>query len=40
VNFKNSRFEICILSKILLFAKFGLLWWRILIMGKGGVFCT
>jgi hypothetical protein len=36
-NFENSRVRICDLSKTFLLQKFGLLWGRILIMGKGGV---
>jgi hypothetical protein len=36
VNFENSRVRICDLSKILsLLQNFGLLWGRILIIGKG-----
>jgi hypothetical protein len=34
---KNRRVRICDLSKNTLIAKFGLLWGRILILGKGGV---
>jgi hypothetical protein len=35
---KIIELEFFYLSKMLLFAKFGLLWGRILIVGKGGVF--
>jgi hypothetical protein len=37
VNFENIGVRIC---QNTLIAKFGLLWGRILIMGKGGVFGT
>jgi hypothetical protein len=40
VNFENNRVRICELLKNILIAKFGLLWGRILIMGKDGVFGT
>ena len=38
-NFENSRGRICFCQNTKI-AKFGLLWGRILIMGKGGVFGT
>jgi hypothetical protein len=38
VNFENNRVRTFDLSKYSIIAKFGLLWGRILIMGKGGVF--
>ena len=37
-NCENSRAIICVLTKNSLIAKFGLLWGRILITGKGGSF--
>ena len=39
VNFENRGVRICFCQNTLI-AKFGLLWGRILIMGKGGVFGT
>jgi hypothetical protein len=38
VNFENNRVRTFDLSKYSIIAKFGLLWGRILIMGKRGVF--
>jgi hypothetical protein len=38
VNFENNRVRTFDLSKYSIIAKFGLLWGRILIMGKGGSF--
>jgi hypothetical protein len=40
VNFENNRVRIFLFVQNTLIAKFGLLWGRILIMGKGGVFDT
>jgi hypothetical protein len=38
MNFENNRVRICDLPKILILQNFGLLWGRILIMGKRGSF--
>jgi hypothetical protein len=40
VNFQNRGVRICFFCQNTCITKFGLLWGRILIMGKGGVFGT